>query len=184
MTRRRADAAALRRLMTALGGRVKASTSIYLAGGATAVLHGWRASTDDVDLKVESDDEDEVVRILVALRDELSINIEFATPDHFIPVLAGWRDSSAFIYTEGAAVFRHFAYLPQALAKVNRWIAHDAEDVRAMLAQGLITTSSAWAYFEAIRPFLYRYPNIRETQFEQRMTIAFGPRPASQKSFS
>jgi hypothetical protein len=36
-------------------------TTIYLTGGATAVIEGWRASTVDVDLRLEPDS-DEVLK--------------------------------------------------------------------------------------------------------------------------
>ena len=41
----------LEAFMAALGGRVRGEGCIYLTGGATAVLHGWRAMTIDIDLK-------------------------------------------------------------------------------------------------------------------------------------
>jgi hypothetical protein len=54
MTRRPADASAVRRLMATAGRRIASPTTIYLVGGATAVLHGWRQTTDDVDMKIVS----------------------------------------------------------------------------------------------------------------------------------
>jgi len=177
MTRRKADAATIGQLMEALPRRVSKPATVFLTGGATAVLHGWRATTDDVDLKVEAADEDAVMRALVALRDELGINVEFATPDHFIPVRAGWRDRSPFIRTAGAITFRHFEYLAQALSKTSRWVAHDQDDVRAMLQRGLVTPGDAWACFRAIGPDFYRFPTLRAAPFEARMREAFGPEP-------
>ena len=44
-------------------------------GGATAVLHGWRASTIDVDLKLVPDD-DALLRALPRLKEELHVNLE------------------------------------------------------------------------------------------------------------
>jgi hypothetical protein len=37
------DAAKLQRFMAALGTRVRSDGAVYLTGGATAVLHHWRA---------------------------------------------------------------------------------------------------------------------------------------------
>ena len=39
--------------MEALGQRVKGPGTIYLTGGATALLFGWRAKTIDVDIKAD-----------------------------------------------------------------------------------------------------------------------------------
>jgi hypothetical protein len=42
------DKAKLESFMTALGQRVRGEGRIYLTGGATAVLHGWRPMTIDL----------------------------------------------------------------------------------------------------------------------------------------
>lgn len=43
----------LQALMEAFGKRIKTPGRIYLTGGATALLHGWRQMTIDVDLKAD-----------------------------------------------------------------------------------------------------------------------------------
>lgn len=45
------DLAKLQAFMAALGKHARGPGRIYLTGGATAVLHGWRPMTIDVDLK-------------------------------------------------------------------------------------------------------------------------------------
>ena len=45
------DKARLEAFMAALGKGVRGEGRIYLAGGATAILHGWRRMTIDVDIK-------------------------------------------------------------------------------------------------------------------------------------
>jgi hypothetical protein len=50
-----ADAAHIEQFMRALGRAAKVKGRIYLTGGATAVLSGWRASTIDVNIKVIPD---------------------------------------------------------------------------------------------------------------------------------
>jgi hypothetical protein len=47
------DKAKLEELIGSLGQRVKGPGTIYLAGGATALLFGWRAKTIDVDSKAD-----------------------------------------------------------------------------------------------------------------------------------
>jgi uncharacterized protein YycO len=46
-----ADRAKLERLMAAIGERATGSGVIYLTGGATALLFGWRKATIDIDIK-------------------------------------------------------------------------------------------------------------------------------------
>jgi hypothetical protein len=51
--RRLVDAERIRRFMKALGDEAERETRLYFAGGATAVLMGWRASTVDVDIQMD-----------------------------------------------------------------------------------------------------------------------------------
>src|SRR4029450_3378118 len=64
----------------------------FLTGGATAVLHGWRASTIDVDV-VFRPESDALLRAIPALKEGLELNVELASPAHFIPELPGWEES-------------------------------------------------------------------------------------------
>ena len=100
------DAPRLREFMRALGRGVTHPARVYFTGGATAVLHGWRDSTIDVDLKLVPDDE--ILRAIPALKERLSMNIELAAPDDFIPVRNGWEERSAFVAQEGPLTFFHF----------------------------------------------------------------------------
>ena len=47
------DPARLRRVIEELGRACRGGGTIYLTGGATALLVGWRSSTIDVDLKLD-----------------------------------------------------------------------------------------------------------------------------------
>jgi hypothetical protein len=47
-----ADASRIERFMRELGRAAHAEGRVYLTGGATAVLNGWRATTVDVDIKL------------------------------------------------------------------------------------------------------------------------------------
>jgi hypothetical protein len=98
-----ADAAAIGRFMQALGHEADAAASVYLTGGATAVLHGWRASTIDVDIKLVPD-RDEVYRAIPRLKDQLHLNVKRASPDDFIPVKDGWPDRRPVHRTARTAV--------------------------------------------------------------------------------
>jgi hypothetical protein len=53
--RRLADAERIERFMKELGRSARGDMTVYLAGGSTAVLKGWRASTVDVDMKMVPD---------------------------------------------------------------------------------------------------------------------------------
>ena len=99
-------AARVNEFMKALGRDVRTPARIFLVGGATAVLFGWRESTLDIDLK-SIPDRDDILRQLSALKERLEINIELASPDDFIPELPGWEARSQFVRQEGKLTFFH-----------------------------------------------------------------------------
>src|SRR5262245_2934871 len=76
----------------------RASHRVYLVGGSTALLAGFRESTVDVD--VYSPD-DRVFRDIQGIKERLDMNIEFARPEEFVPALAGTSDRHLFIERVG-----------------------------------------------------------------------------------
>ena len=91
--RERADAERIRRFMQAAGAAAKREGVCYLAGGATAVLIGWRTTTIDVDIALEPE-QDELLRSLPAIKSELRVNVELASPRDFIPLPSEWQARS------------------------------------------------------------------------------------------
>ncbi|HYK22194.1 MAG TPA: hypothetical protein VEV42_15755 [Pyrinomonadaceae bacterium] len=75
-----------------MGGLAK-RLRIYLVGGATAVLLGWRETTIDIDLKLVPE-VNEILKALPEIKEALEINVELASPDDFIPAVPGWEERS------------------------------------------------------------------------------------------
>jgi hypothetical protein len=164
--RRAVTAERVASFMKALGASVKTPGRIFLAGGASAVLLGWRSSTIDVDLKIIPDS-DEILRTLPALKERLEMNVELASPDDFIPALPGWQERSRFIAEEGRLVFLHYDFYAQALAKIERNHAQDRNDVREMLERQLVEPARLLDLFNRIEDQLYRYPALSPRSFRQ-----------------
>jgi hypothetical protein len=152
--------------MEALGAEARAEARVYLAGGATAVLVGWRGSTIDIDMKLVPED-DRILRAIPRLKEELEVNVELASPDAFIPEVLGWESRSPFVTREGRISFHHYDYYSQALAKLERSHQKDIEDVRAMRDAGLIEAKRLLQYFAEIEPSLYRFPAIDPKAFRR-----------------
>ncbi|MGH7950738.1 MAG: DUF6036 family nucleotidyltransferase [Limisphaerales bacterium] len=150
--------------MAAVGNRVSGKGSIYLTGGATAVLHNWRAMTIDVDIKPDPEPPG-LFEVLAKLKDELDINVELASPDQFIPAVPGWRERSLFIAQHGAVNFFHYDPYGQALSKLQRGHDRDLHDVKAMLKDRLIRADRLRELFRQIEPQLIRYPAIDPASF-------------------
>lgn len=161
----------LARFMRALGVASREPTRAYFTGGATAVLLGWRDTTIDVDIELVPD-RDELLRAISTLKDELHINVELASPAHFIPALPGWESRSRFISQEGRVAFYHYDFYAQALAKIERGHAQDRTDVAAMLRGGLIQPPRLRELFEAIAADLYRYPALDGDAFRRALDEA------------
>ena len=159
--------------MQALGRVARRPARVYLTGGATAVLNGWRLSTIDVDLKFVPDD-DALLRAIPDLKERLSMNIELASPDDFIPVVDGWPDRSPFVVQEGLLAFYHFELVAQALAKIERGHAQDVQDVRIMLDRGLVSAAALRTAFDQMAPSLHRYPAVDPTAFRRAVEATTG----------
>lgn len=154
-----ADAAAVSRFLHELGRLARDPATVYLAGGATAVLEGWRSTTIDVDIRIEPDSDD-LLRHLPDIKDRLELNVELASPLDFLPEPPGWRDRSPFIAQEGPLTIRHLDPVLQALAKLERGFDQDLLDFDAMLERGLVDRPRLLATFEAIEPYLFRFPAV------------------------
>ena len=163
-----ADATRVRALARELGKAARQETTIYLTGGATAVLEGWRASTVDVDLRLEPDS-DELLRRIASVKDDLDVNVELASPPDFIPELPGWRERSPFLFREGQVTVRHFDLYSQALSKIERDFDLDRADVEAMIEHKLVDLNRLRELFEEIEPLLFRYPAIEADDFRSKL---------------
>jgi hypothetical protein len=168
-----ADSSRIERFMRELGRTARHEGRVYLTGGATAVLYGWRESTIDVDIKMIPDS-DELLREIPRLKEELDLNIELAAPSDFIPLPAGWEERSPLIRREGRLSFHHFDPVAQALAKAERGHAQDRLDVREMIESGLVDPTEARAQFARIESDLYRFPAIDPDAFRAAVDDLFG----------
>jgi len=157
--RQKVNAERLHEFMQALGNAVTGSARIFLVGGATAVLCGWRDSTIDIDLKAIPDS-DEILRNLPILKERLHVNVELASPDDFIPELPSWQERSRFILQAGKLTFLHYDFYAQALAKIERGHHVDLHDVHEMIQNGFVEPPLLMKFFSQIEDKIYKYPAL------------------------
>jgi hypothetical protein len=168
------DAERVRELARALGRTIGPPVRLYLTGGATAVIEGWRASTVDVDVRFEPED-DALLRALPDLKERLSINIELASPPDFVPELPGWRDRSPFVFHEGRISVHHFDPYSQALSKIERGFAQDLDDVRELIARGLVEPARLRDLYAGVEDQLFRYPALDPRTLAAKVDRALTP---------
>ncbi len=152
--------------MAALGARVRGSGRVYLAGGATAILFGWRKATIDIDIKPDPEPAG-LFEAIAILKEELDVNVELASPDDFIPAIPGWRERSLFIGRHGAIDFFHYDPYGQALSKLQRQHDRDLVDAASLLQRGLVQRDRLREMFHSIEPELIRYPAIDPASFRR-----------------
>ena len=181
MSRTATNADKVREFMRFVGNCTQGPGRIYLAGGASAALIGWRDTTMDIDIKLSP----EPSGLFVALdqaKETLDTNIELAAPDDFIPPLPGWRQRSVFIDQCGLVRFLHYDFYGQALAKICRGHPKDLRDVEAMHRLKLIEAAALEQWFDAIKPNLPRFPSIDPARFRAQvrsMVALLGNNPTS-----
>ena len=171
MARQLSDADAVRALMRRLGEEARGPGRIYLVGGASAVLIGWRTTTIDIDLKLAPEPAG-VFDAIARAKTALNINVELAAPDDFIPALPDWQARSRHIARHGTVDFFHYDFYGQALAKIERGHEQDLIDVAAMRSRALIEPNRLVSFFDAIEPMMVRYPAIDSGCFRDRLRTA------------
>jgi len=141
---------------------------VYIAGGASALLRGWRETTVDIDVKLVPDD-DALLRAIPDLKERLGINVELASPADFVPALPGWEDRSPFIDRFGIVSFHHFDFYTQCLSKLERAHRKDLDDAAAMVRDGLVQPGKLLEMFRVVEDDLYRYPAIHPPALRARV---------------
>lgn len=134
------------------------SFHVYIVGGGTAVLEGWRAATIDADLCA---DHDEVFRDVQEIKERLRLNIEFVRPEQFVPPLAGSDNRHLFIERVGEVDFSHYDPYAQLLSKVVRGFRKDLLDAACFVESGMVDPEEFHELVEAIPASAYaRYPAL------------------------
>ena len=172
--RRPLDPDRLREVLDALGRACRGPGVVYLTGGATALLEGWRSATVDLDLKLDPEPEG-VFAAIARIKEELDVNVELASPDDFLPQLADWREKSPLIGRFGPLEVRHYDLRAQALAKLARGFERDTGDVLAMLDRGLVTCDALRSALAQMGPRLERFPRVSGRELERRLAEVCPP---------
>lgn len=166
--RRPLDLDRLRQVLAALGRACRSPGVIYVTGGATALLQGWRSTTVDLDLKLDPEPEG-VFAAIARIKQEFDVNVELASPDDFLPQLADWREQSPLIDRFGQVEVRHYDLRAQALAKLARGFERDVADVHAMFERELVTCEALHLAFEQMEARLERFPRVSAAELRHRL---------------
>src|SRR5437879_310156 len=114
----------LKQLMQQLAAAARSPGKVYLTGGATALLLGFREQTIDIDLKLDPEPKG-IFEAIAVLKNRLNINVELASPEDFIPSVPDWREHSQHIASIHQVEFFHYDFSLQALSKLERGYVQD-----------------------------------------------------------
>jgi hypothetical protein len=143
----------------------KSSHRVYLVGGGTAVLLGWRHSSIDADL---FSDQDDVFRDIQGIKERLNVNVEFARPEDFVPPLRGTETRHVLIESIGSVAFYHYDPYAQLFSKVVRGFQRDLEDARAFVKSGWVDPAQLRSLVKAIPDRAYaKYPSLSRAGVEK-----------------
>lgn len=138
---------------------------VYLVGGGTAVLLGWRPTSIDADLFAP---DESVFRDIQGIKERLNINVEFARPEHFVPSLPDSEDRHVFIETVGRVSYYHYDPYAQLLSKIVRGFERDIADARQLVQRGMVDAERLRDLVHQIPASAYaRYPSLSQAGVTQ-----------------
>jgi hypothetical protein len=92
--------------------------------------------------------------------EKLSVNVELASPDQFVPALNGWRERCEYIGKWGQVEFFHYDFYGQAFSKIVRGHAVDISDVKALVSLRKVDLDILEKLFLEVLPSMNRYPAL------------------------
>ncbi len=153
-----------------LGERFAKPGRIYLVGGTTLVYEGFRRQTLDIDLALDvpNPDHAELIETIRALKDELGINVEEASPGDFIPLPQHAEERARYIGRFGQLEVFHFDPYSVGLSKIERGRDADFADVLALLGAEWIEFETLQSMFREILPKVGMHSLKQDPQEFQR----------------
>lgn len=164
MTRKAITKEIIQSFMQSVGKVLKKRATLYLTGGSTAILCGFRGGTIDIDI---SGDMDELFSHIPKIKERLQINIEMAKPTDFVPSLPDEHHRHMTIGTYGNVTFMHFDPYSQVFSKIVRGHETDIADVKALVAADLVDMKKLCEMVKKLpNPNFARYPQLNRLAVE------------------
>ncbi len=167
--RQRTDRQGIELFLQRLGRRFSMPGRLFLVGGTTMVFEGFRQQTLDIDITFEVADEHHSAFVVAVrdLKEQLSLNIEEASPAEFIPLPSGHQERSQYIGRYGQLDVFHFDLYSSALSKIERGTESDFDDVLTLLDSGRLELSLLSRFFDEIMT-RYATESLKQDPVEYR----------------
>lgn len=162
----------INKFITNVGELVKVPLTVYLSGGATAVMFDIRETTIDVDIKFEPE-EMQMYKAIQVLKEKLNMNIELASPLDFIPALPQWKERSIFITANNKVSFYHLDLYSQVIAKVQRGWKKDLTDAEGFMNNNL-DKNTLKKLFLSVKSDFIKFPAVNVNELEKKLNSFIG----------
>ncbi len=172
--RSNATKADIEKFLNTLGKIFRKPGRLYLAGGAALVHLGLRpGSTLDIDIVIETTSEDEMVKAIRQLVEQMQLNIEFSSPGDFIPLPSQWMAHAKYIGRYGLLDAFYFDFYSLALSKISRGSERDLIDVKLLVQQKVITLDELDKAYQEVLPRMGKRPyiNLDPQKFANRYAV-------------
>ncbi|GAC1361812.1 MAG: hypothetical protein NVS2B12_05900 [Ktedonobacteraceae bacterium] len=165
------DKKAIESFLQQLGRTFRKAGRLYLVGGAALVHAGVRPGfTQDIDIQVGGANEGDLIISIQRLIQQMQINIEFASPQDFIPLPTQWEANAQYIGRYGQIEVFYFDFYSIALSKIERATTRDIEDVKLLVQQKRIALDELDTSYQEVLAQLGKghYPKITPERFAER----------------
>ncbi len=154
-------------------GRTRQPGRLYVTGGAALVHKGIRpGETLDIDIQIAVDPANLSAQI-ARLKQQLNMNIEFASPGDFMPLPAQWEARSEFIRRYGQIDAFYFDWYSIALSKTQRANPQDLVDIQLLIRRGIVDKTELDAVYQDVLnkignpPYDRLFPNLSSQRFSR-----------------
>lgn len=154
-----------------LGRTFRKPGRLYLVCGAALVHAGVRPGfTQDINIQVGGANESEFIIGIQRLIQQMQINVEFASPQDFIPLPSQWEAHAQFVARYGQIDVFYFDFYSIALSKIERGTTRDIEDVKLLVQQQRIELNELDAAYQEVFAQLGkgRYLKVTPERFAER----------------
>lgn len=151
--------AGIEQFLQALSRLTRHYSRLYLAGEAALVHLGVRSGTsNDIDMVIETSDEEEMQAALLRCMQALRVNIRFSSPEDLVPVPWKWDTRAKQIAIYGSIEAFYFDLPTLALSKIAIGNQRELVDVRLMLQQRVISLDDLDNTYLEIQPMMGKKP--------------------------
>jgi hypothetical protein len=143
-------------------------SNLYLTGNTVFAHMGLRPGTTNIlQLVVETTDEERMIALMQRCANSLHLNVEFSSPEDFIPIPWTWQDQAKYIGPYGYIDVFYFDFVSLALSKIAQGSQSDLNDVWLLVQQRLLSLHALDDAYLEVQPRMGRkpYDHIQPAQF-------------------